>query len=102
MGEILSFVSVAIVQMALPFWLIRRDDRRLSPERWARGFPPATFWIAIVYFGPLAILLHYVRTRRSLAGLAMGIAWLAVTLAISVLIGVGIEHFVGIIRPTRL
>jgi polyferredoxin len=80
----------------LPFWLIRRDERRLSTEQLARRFPRATFLIAVVVFGPFALPIHFVRTRRSLAGFAQGIAWLAVTLLLTLLVGLSLEKCVGI------
>jgi uncharacterized membrane-anchored protein len=96
MGEILAFLGSTLLQIGLTFWLIRRDERRLSIVQLARSFPETTFWIAIVGFGPLALPIHFVRTRRNLLGFAQGIAWLAVTLALSFLVSVGFEKSFGI------
>jgi hypothetical protein len=102
MSEVLADLVVMIAQILLPFWLIRRDERRLSTARQMLAFPEATFWIAVVCFGPLAVFVHFLRTRRGLLGLAVGLAWLAVTLVLLVLIGVGLEKILGIFPSTRL
>lgn len=100
--EIAEYVLAAAIQMALPYWLLRRDEGKLSAAQAARRFPDSTFWVAIVAFGPLAIPIHFVRTRRSLVGLALGLAWLAVTLGASMSLGFVIEKIVGIILQSRL
>ncbi|HEY4159733.1 MAG TPA: hypothetical protein VGM29_16595, partial [Polyangiaceae bacterium] len=58
----------------LPYLVVRFDEARLSPERLARAWNPASFWVAIVVFGPFSIPVHFVRTRRSLLGLALGLS----------------------------
>jgi hypothetical protein len=102
MSEVLTGSLVMIAQILLPLWLIRRDERRLPRAQQVYAFPEATFWIAIVCFGPLAVLVHFLRTRRGLRGLALGLAWLAVTLGLLVLLSVGLEKILGIFLATRL
>ena len=57
----------------LPWSVITGDLRRLGPEQLARTWNPATFWCAIVVFGPLCIPIHFVKARRTLAGLLLGL-----------------------------
>ena len=57
-----------------PYLIVRFDEKRLSAERLERAWNPASFWIAIVVFGPLALPVHFTRTRRSLVGLGLGLA----------------------------
>jgi hypothetical protein len=57
----------------------------------ARSFPPATFWIAVVVFGPLSIPVHFLRTRRDWTGLLLGLGLLVATMAVITLAGVGLE-----------
>jgi hypothetical protein len=80
MSEVVELVISAALQMALTYWVIRRDDRKLTGVSAARSFPPATFWIAVAVFGPLSIPIHFMRTRRNWVGLGLGALWLVGTL----------------------
>lgn len=74
--------------IALTAWVVRRDMRRGGPERLARSWNVASFWSAVVVFQPLAILVHFVRTRRSALGVFLGIVWTAfVVLTLSAVSG---------------
>lgn len=81
MAAIFAFVVGAALQITLTAWLIRRDMRRLSNAQLARAWPDASFWIAVVMFSPLSIPVHFVRTRRSLRGFALGLAWMVFVIA---------------------
>ena len=72
--------------IAAPGLLIRRDIARLSPERWARSWNDATLWAAAAAFGPLALIVHFARTRRSLVGLGLGLLWATAVVALSILV----------------
>jgi hypothetical protein len=87
MVEVVQLVVSAVLQILLTFWVIRRDDRRLTGLSYSRGFPISTLWIAVVVFGPFSIPIHFVRTRRSWTGLGLGLAWLFATLAALALAG---------------
>lgn len=87
MTEVIELVVSAALQIYLTFWLIRRDERRLTGLAAARMFLPATFWVAVVVFGPLSIPIHFVRTRRSLSGLMLGLLWLVAVLGLITLAG---------------
>lgn len=73
--------GVAVVQVTvqillgivLSAWVVRRDERRLSAPARARAWNDASFWSAIVAFGPLALPVHYARTRRSVVGFLLGL-----------------------------
>ena len=63
---------------------IDRDMRRLSPERLERAWSPvqlaaAVFAMMQVGIPQIAIIVHFVRTRRSIAGFFLGILWAALT-----------------------
>ncbi len=66
-----------VVGIPLTAWVIRRDMRRLDPVRYARSWNTASFWSAVVGFGPLSILVHFIRTRRNLWGAVLGLLWAA-------------------------
>jgi hypothetical protein len=57
----------------LPYLMVRHDLRRLSPERLARAWTDASFLSAVVAFGPLALPVHFAKTRRTGEGLAEGL-----------------------------
>ncbi|MGE5784361.1 MAG: hypothetical protein ACM3ZE_07210 [Myxococcales bacterium] len=81
MSEVILIIVSMALQIALPFWVIRRDDRKLTGEAYARGYPESTLWIAVVVFGPVSILFHFVRTRRNWVGLVLGLVWCALCIA---------------------
>lgn len=66
-------------------WLaIRLDERRLDETRIAKAWNPASRTSAVLLFGPLAVVLHFARTRgsfrdlegfgRKIGGLLLGVA----------------------------
>lgn len=92
-------VVVVTVQLALgiavPAWLLRRDERRLPEGMLARAWPQASFWSAVVAFGPLCLPVHFVRTRRSVMGFLLGLLALAVALGVQLLAGWGLSVLAG-------
>lgn len=69
---------------ALSVWFIDRDMRKLSPERLERAWSPvqlaaAVFGMMQIGFPQIAVVTHFVRTRRSLVGLLLGVFWAALT-----------------------
>jgi hypothetical protein len=91
MTDVIELMVSAALQICLTFLVIRRDERRLAGTADARSFPPATFWVAVVVFGPLSIPIHFVRTRRSWAGLVLGLLWIAATLGLIAVAGLGLQ-----------
>ena len=61
--------------------IIVRDEHRLRGEQASRAWPPASrdsALFCIYNFSPLVLLvvpLHFVRTRRNLWGLLLGMLW---------------------------
>ncbi len=67
-------VALAFALMRLPPYLIVKYDlQRLSGERLSRAWNQASFWSAVIVFGPLSIPVHFAKTRRSVWGLALGL-----------------------------
>lgn len=86
MNEIILFSLQLALGILLTWWVLRRDMLRLPPEQSGRAWNNASFWVAVVVFNPISIPIHFVKTRRSLGGLALGLSWMAFVVA--VLVGV--------------
>lgn len=76
-GQVLLFSLSFALGIAVPAWIVRRDLRQLNGEPLMRAWPDASLWAAVVVFGPLCLPVHFIKTRRSWLGLALGIGWLA-------------------------
>ena len=76
MAEIVDIlVSFAVSTTAIAL-LLSWDERRLSDEALARAWPVSTRGIAIVVGGVLCLPLHFARTRRTVLGFFLGVAWM--------------------------
>ena len=73
MSEVLVIALSFALNAALPYAIVKRDLARLTPERLSRAWNEASFLSAVVVFGPLCVPVHFVKTRRSWAGLALGL-----------------------------
>jgi hypothetical protein len=70
------FLSCQIgLSLAYPVFVVRRDLARLPPERLARAWNDASLWSAAATLGPLCLIVHFARTRRSWPGFALGLFW---------------------------
>jgi hypothetical protein len=83
-------ISWALTTAAL-FAIVLFDERRMRPEHLERAWPPSSRNAALVVFGVLAIPIHFIRTRRSLAGVALGIGAFALCIAFSLLVDVALD-----------
>jgi hypothetical protein len=91
---VVDLVLQIALGVVLTAWVVRRDMRRLPPSLYERSWSEASFWSAVVAFGPLSIPVHFVRTRRSVRGLFLGFFWMALVMATITLIGTGVEWVV--------
>jgi hypothetical protein len=78
-AEVFEVLADWAVTLPATILLIRRDERRLRGDGLARAWPPSSRDGAILglwLFGlhPLALAIHWARTRASLAGYAIGVA----------------------------
>jgi hypothetical protein len=96
LGEILLFTLEAVLGIAVSWAILRRDLERLMGEELARSWPDSTLWMALVLLGPLSVPWHFLRTRRSLRGLLLALAWLAVAILLSSLPVEGLRRVFGI------
>ncbi|HKO49875.1 MAG TPA: hypothetical protein VJV79_19225 [Polyangiaceae bacterium] len=86
MSEILLVASSLILNALLPYLIVRRDLRGLSGERLARAWTHASFLSAVIAFGPLALPVHFGKTRRSLTGFGLGVGLSVLSLAAQALV----------------
>lgn len=68
--ELLVLLASWALLPALSWAALVVDERRLPRAQLARAWPPATRSLAVLWFGPLAVVLHFARTRGSFDGLA--------------------------------
>jgi hypothetical protein len=84
--ELLQVVASWTVTLPAVAAIVGPDERRLTGEALARAWPAqsrdaAIFGLWLLGVHPLAVFIHSAKTRRSLAGLALGLRYLlAVTL----------------------
>ena len=108
-SEVLGLVLSWLVTTALTFLVVILDERRLPEDKLERAWPPSSRDAAIVAFGPLALPIHFAKTRGSLrslrgllgfpVGLAIGAAALVVVALVSGLLVEGVYALLGL--PTE-
>jgi hypothetical protein len=99
MREVVEIIVAWIGLPSLAYRLVLWDESRLRGERLERAWPRKSRVAAVVglsiVFWPMAslvaLIIHFGRTRRSIAGVALGFAVAALAYAILVLLLLGIE-----------
>jgi hypothetical protein len=92
-ADVLHISLQMALGIALPIWIIRRDMKRLSEAVVSRCWNDASIWSAVVAFGPLSLVVHFARSRRSVLGFALGIAWAIVSVLALAALGWAFEPF---------
>lgn len=80
--EFVRVVTSLAVTLPAVAVIIIKDERRLSGVQLERAWPPqsrdsAIFALLNVGVPQLSVLVHFVRTRRTAIGAAIGLAWVA-------------------------
>jgi hypothetical protein len=78
-----TFTAIG-VYTSMSVWFIDRDMRKLPPERLERAYGPTQFAAAVfcglmLGFPQIAVVVHFIRTRRSIVGVLLGLVWSALT-----------------------
>lgn len=85
-SDVLAICFQIALGIALPAFVIKKDLIRLEPALLARAWNDASLWSAVVAFGPISLIVHFARTRRSLWGLLLGLVWAALVLILSAIV----------------
>ncbi len=93
MSEVLGVLVPSVVTIASIFRLLAWDERRMRPEERHRAWPVTTRAIAAVCFTALCLPIHFARTRRSLQGALVGLAWGAAVVALDCVVAEGVGAF---------
>jgi protein-S-isoprenylcysteine O-methyltransferase Ste14 len=96
MSEVLLLALSFVLNITLPYLVVRYDLKRLSAQRLARAWPDASVLSAVYAFGPLCLPVHFARTRRTWLGFGLGLAACAVTLLAQALIVEGLSRLMGV------
>ena len=89
MTDVAEVVLQLVLSVLLPATVVRRDLRRLDPNQLERTWNTASFWTAVIVFGPLCLPVHFVKARRSVRGLALGMVWMALVIVVIGLVAQG-------------
>ena len=75
MNEVLVLSLLLPYYYLAPWWVVRRDMRRLPAAKLARSWNGASFGSAILVCGPLSILVHFIKAHGWLKGAPIGLVW---------------------------
>jgi hypothetical protein len=83
--ELVQVIVSWVVTLPAVVVVIRTDERRLEADALARAWPPqsrdaAIFGLWNLGVHPLCVLIHFARTRRSVLGTGLGLAWVVAIL----------------------
>lgn len=85
--ELVQVIVSWVVTLPAVVLVITADERRLKGEALARAWPPqsrdaAIFGLWNLGVHPLCVLIHFSRTRRSVLGTGLGLAWVVAILLV--------------------
>lgn len=83
-AEFVDYLLAWLVAMPATYAILRLDEAHLSEDRLEHAWPPTSRNAAIVAFGPICLLVHFVRTRRSW--------WVGLLMGAGAFVGVGLTH----------
>jgi hypothetical protein len=87
--ELVQIVAFLVVTLPMVICVIVRDEKLLEGAELERAWPPvsrdaAIFGLYYVGLHPLCVLIHFVRTRRSVRGAVLGVVWLTAIVALGI------------------
>jgi hypothetical protein len=91
MLELYLTIAFSVLNIVLPYAIVRYDRSRLTQAELARGWNQASFACAIYFFGPLSLPAHFWVTRRKPSALLVGAVLAIVVLALEWALGALLE-----------
>jgi hypothetical protein len=73
--EVVAILVSAALSWIVSAWIIKRDEKKLDETMLARAYAPATLIASVFLFQQIAVLVHFIRTRRSFKGFFLGLGW---------------------------
>lgn len=84
--EVVAILVSGAVSWTASAWIIKRDEKKLDGPMLARAYAPATLIASVFLFQQIAVLVHFIRTRRSFKGFFLGLGWAIAALVPSIVI----------------
>ena len=72
MFELYLTVVLSLLNVVVPYAIVRYDRNRLDGDQLARAWNRPSFACAVYFFGPLSLPAHFWVTRRKLTALLQG------------------------------
>ncbi len=94
--SMITMVVANVLSILLTHFVLRRDESRLTEAQRARAWLPASRMAALA-FAPFALLIHYVRTRRTVVGFLFGVLVVACVMLVVELIAVATDALVTLV-----
>jgi len=84
--EVVAIIVSGAVSWTASAWIIKRDEKKLDDVMLARAYAPATLIASVFLFQQIAVLVHFIRTRRSFRGFFLGLGWAIAALVPSIIV----------------
>jgi len=85
----------AVLNIVIPYAIVRFDRRRLDATQLARAWNLPSFACAIYFFGPLSLPAHFWVTRRRPMALLQGALWTTAVFGAEMLVGELLERMLA-------
>lgn len=73
---LISFMTLGMTLTPVAVLVMRRDQKRVTPDLVERAWPPASRAAAIIAFGQIAVWVHFWKTRKfGTRGFFLGFFW---------------------------
>jgi hypothetical protein len=80
-------IVFSILNIVIPYAIVRHDRGRLDADQLARAWNRPSFACAIWFFGPLSLPAHFWVTRRKPTALLLGVLLSTIVLSAEWLLG---------------
>jgi len=88
-------IVFSILNIVIPYAIVRHDRSRLDADQLARAWNRPSFACAIWFFGPLSLPAHFWVTRRKVTALLLGVLLTMIILSAQWLFGDLLEQLLA-------